>query len=239
MVFDDFDNEGIQATNHVCLRAADDILHGVDEALWLRGLSELHVADPFDLKYDFVNSWGADRLDVSGCILGGDGSGGKFGKQIRTRKCGFGFTAFRLTKDRSFHRVRYALGSVPGTQTVPRSEITVLLHALRHTKGDALIECDNRSVFRTFSKGPSAKPIYNSCLWHVVFCAVKERADLGFGTLNIEWIKSHVKAEVALHQGECPYKWVANATADALANRAAELVQLFEHDLGAIKSRSE
>ncbi len=71
------------------------------------------------------------------------------------------------------------------------------------------------------------------------FYAVKERADLGFGTLNIEWIKSHVKAEVALHQGECPYKWVANATADALANRGAELVQLSESDLGAIKARSE
>ena len=78
--FEDFDNEGIQATNHLCLRAAGDILHGVDEALWLRGLSELHVPDPFDLKYDFFNSRGNDRLDVTGCILGGDGSGGKFGK---------------------------------------------------------------------------------------------------------------------------------------------------------------
>ena len=66
---------------------------------------------------------------------------------------------------------------------MPRSEITALLHALRHTKGDALIECDNRSVFRTFSKGPSAKPIDNSSLWHAVFCAVRERAALGFGTL--------------------------------------------------------
>ena len=88
MVFDDWDNEGIQATNHLCLRATDDILHGVDKAMWLRGLSELQVADPFDLKYDYVNSWGPDRLDVSGCTLGGDGSGGKCGKQIRTRKCG-------------------------------------------------------------------------------------------------------------------------------------------------------
>ena len=126
---------------------------------------------------------------------------------------------FRFTRDGSFHRIGHASWSVLGTQTVPRSEITGLLHALRHTKGDAIIECDNRSVFRTFSKRPSAKPIYNSCLWHAVFCAVRERAALGFGTLNIDWIESHTKADVALHQGVCPYKWVANATADALANR--------------------
>ena len=36
-----------------------------------------------------------------------------------------------------------------------------------------------------------------------------------------------------------PGKWVANATADALANRAAELVQLSQRDLGVLKSRSE
>ena len=58
-----------------------------------------------------------------------------------------------------FERVGVALGSVPGAQTVPRSEITGLLHALRHTKGDAVIQCDNWSVCRTFSKGPSAKHI--------------------------------------------------------------------------------
>ena len=46
VVFDDFDNEGIQATNHLCLRAADDILYGVDEGfvvfqnfMWLTPLT--------------------------------------------------------------------------------------------------------------------------------------------------------------------------------------------------------
>ncbi len=91
---------------------------------------------------------------------------------------------------------------------MPRSEITALLHALRHTKGAALIECDNRSVFGTFSKGPSAKPIYDSCLRHAVFCAVKERAVLGFGTLNIEWIKSHVKAELCTRVNALTSGWL-------------------------------
>ena len=113
------------------------------------------------------------------------------------------------------------------------------MHALRHTKGDAVIQCDNWSVCRTFSKGPSAKPIYNSLLWHEVFVAARERFSLGFGCLTVEWIKSHTRADVAVLQGVCPYKWNANAAADLLANRAAELVQHASEDLGIIKARSE
>ena len=53
------------------------------------------------------------------------------------------------------------------------------------------------------------------------FVAAREPFSLGFGSLIVEWIKSHVKADVAVLQGVCPYKWVANAAADLLANRAA------------------
>ncbi len=42
-----------------------------------------------------------------------------------------------------------------------------------------------------------------------------------------------------MHQGGCPFKCVANATADAFAGRGAELVHVSERDLEAIKARSE
>ena len=84
------------------------------------------------------------------------------------------------------------LDSLLGLSLAPklfREVKSLACYTLLGTKGDATIECDNKSVFKTFSKGPSAKPIYHSGLWHAAFCVVKERADLVFGTLNIEWIK--------------------------------------------------
>ena len=72
-----------------------------------------------------------------------------------------------------------------------------------------------------------------------VFLAARESSSLGCGKITIEWIKSHTKADVAVLQGTCPFKWVANAAADALAIRAAELVQHSSEDLGAIRARSE
>ena len=80
----------------------------------------------------------------------------------------FGLGIVKLRSDGSFELVGSAFGSVPGKQTVPRSEMTGLLHALMHTKGDAIIECDNKAVWRIFSKGPSAQPEYNGLLWHFV-----------------------------------------------------------------------
>ena len=102
------------------------------------------------MEYVYDNSWGAERIDVNGCILGSDGSGGAHSKHIRTRRCGFGIGIIRLSSDGSFEWVGSAFGSVPGKQTVPRSEMTGLLHALMHTKGDAFIECDNKAVWRFF-----------------------------------------------------------------------------------------
>ena len=96
-VADDFSNESIQITSHLALRALEDIRLGIDQAFWLRGLSELRLPDPFNRHYNFSNSWGSDRLDVTGCVLGSDGSGGKQGRQIRTRMCGFGLAIFRIT----------------------------------------------------------------------------------------------------------------------------------------------
>ena len=102
-------------------------------------------------------------------MLGSDGCGGKYSRRIGTRWCGFGIGIIRLRTDGSFELVGSAFGSVPGKQTVPRSEMTGLLHALMHTKGDAIIECDSKAVWRIFSKGPSAQPEYNGLCGFVFF----------------------------------------------------------------------
>ena len=56
VVADDFANDSIQATNHLCHRAAEDIRLGIDHAFRLRGLTELDLPDPFNMHYDYVSS---------------------------------------------------------------------------------------------------------------------------------------------------------------------------------------
>ena len=128
---------------------------------------------------------------------------------------------FSLLADGTVLTVCTASGSVHGKQTVPRSEMTGLLHALLHTKGDAVFQCDNKGVWRTFCKGPRAQPRHNGILWNLIFKAAKNRHDLGYGSIQLEWIKSHLKADVAIAQGQCPGKEFANAIADIYADNAA------------------
>ena len=96
--------------------------------------------------------------------MGHDGSGGKDARQVRTRICGFGVAVVRILADGSLEEVGVASGSVPGKQTVPRSEMTGLLRALLHTKGEATFQYDNEGVFNTFIEGPRAQPRYNGIL---------------------------------------------------------------------------
>ena len=75
-VANDFDNIATQETNPLCLVAAEDLRNHVNQALWLRGLRVLEIPDPLQLDYLYENAW-VSRLDISGCIVGHDGSGGK------------------------------------------------------------------------------------------------------------------------------------------------------------------
>ena len=63
-------------------------------------------------------------------------------------------------------------------------------------------------------------------LLHCISRARQHMINLGYGQLRVEWIKAHLAAEVAVSQGLCPAEWLANAIADSLADKAAELMQL-------------
>ena len=117
--------------------------------------------------------------------------------------------------------------------------MTGLLHALLHTKGEAVFQCDNKGVFNTFLKGPLAQPRYNGILWNLIFRAAKNRYELGHGNIQVEWIKSHLSADVAAVQGLCPGKWLANAISDILADTAAGHFQMSEQQLQLLKTHSE
>ena len=71
------------------------------------------------------------------------------------------------------------------------------------------------------------------------FSARQHRINLGYGQFRIEWIKAHLAAEVAVSQGLCPAKWLANAIADSMADKAAELMQLSSEQHVKIQANTE
>ena len=165
---------------------------------------------------------------MDGCILGGDGSGGKFGRDPRTRRCGFGLVVLKPQSNDSdaFDYLGHVYGAVPGKQTVPRSEATVLWHALKYTSGNAVYMIDALGTMRSLSKGASYEPLSNGLLWQAINQAKQQRLDEGRGWLELVWIESHQTFEQAVNRGWSPVQWTANWYADSLADKATQLYQL-------------
>jgi hypothetical protein len=119
----------------------------------------------------------------------------------------------------------HSFGCVPGVQTVPRSEATSILHALRTTKGNATFVCDNWSVVAAWHKGDSYCPQSNGLLWQAIGTSRKERLAKGYGFLEVVWIKSHLSYEQAINRGYDHFWWIANSFAGRLAEQAAKECQ--------------
>ena len=207
------------------------------KAKWYRGLvpAEDPDRDELSLEYDSVSTYGTEqRIDVHSCILGGDGSGGSHSSNPRLRRCGFGLVIIKPKVDQfSFDYLGHAFGSTPGRQTVPRAEALAILHALRTTKGNALMVCDNWGVVSTYNKGPGHSKS-NGLLWNAIEAARGERLRSGYGYLELVWISSHLSYESAMNQGFGHYWFIANSYADGLADRAArhyEVTPKFQDNL--------
>ena len=138
--------------------------------------------------YQFTNSWGSDRVDVDGCLVGSDGTGGVHAHDPRIRRCCFGAAVIRVVAH-SFDLVGIAYGTVCGKQTVPRSEMQGLLHMLIFIRGNAVIIIDNKGVVNTFWKGKRARPKFNCILWAARFKEAKIRSELEYGYLNLSGLE--------------------------------------------------
>ena len=128
--------------------------------MWLRGLIQLRLDDPLTLAYQFTSTYHG-RLPVEGCLIGGDGSGGKNSRGAWTRKCGFGIAIIKPisnSEDDDYQYLGHAFGEVPGKQTVPRSEATAVLHVLRTTSGNATYVRDSWGTCLNYQNGSSYSP---------------------------------------------------------------------------------
>ena len=80
-----------------------------------------------------------------------------------------------------FGYVGHVHGQVPGTHTVPRSKATAILHALRHTSGNAAYVVDSWWSLRSFKKCAMFSPLADGLLWQAIHIARKERLSAGAG----------------------------------------------------------
>ena len=222
----DLEDEVLAKHEPLVRQAQLDLDAGVRQALWLRGLCCVEVPDPFEDSYLDIQSYEAN-VDIEGCIVGGDGSTGHGdgGKDCRTRRCGFGLYVLRPSAG-IFTIVGYAMGSVPGSQTVPRSEMAAILHTLRTTSGNAVYVCDNQKVASCYNKGTSYEPRANGLFWHATKKANLDRISSGRGSLEVIWIKAHKTIEHAISNKTDILHFVSNHLADIAAKRAANQCQL-------------
>ena len=187
-------------------------------SLWLRGVPNWPWRHhPLSLDFDVLKSSYTDddiRMDVTGCIIAGDGSGGPHSKDPRARVCSFGLVCIKpYGKRGGFSMQWYANGSVPGNQTVPRADATAILHALRTTKGDAPFLCDSERVALTYAKGASGTA--NGLLWQAIWEARQRRLQLGYGSIEVTLLPSHTNWEDIEKAGIIPIHWAANHLAAA------------------------
>ena len=221
--------EGIKGSRHLVEVARVEIED--QPSKWLRGLIPLNVPDPLDHEYSFTAT--STIIDVTGKLIGGDGSGGAHSKDFRTRRCGFGLViiepdacSLNGTSEQAIETIGQASGTVPGKQTVPRAEATAILHALRTTRGHATFVCDNLGVVRRYKHIDSKHCKGNGILWNQIALARQKRSSLGFGVLKVVWIPSHISFGAAISQGYEPSHWLVNQLADTLAGKAAAAAQL-------------
>ncbi len=200
---------------------------------WLRGLPPLHwtytyCMRPVRTQASFTGCSPAEPIELPvGAVVGTDGSGGPFGSEPRLRRCGWGFSVVLPGP------VLLAGGAGPldyWKQTVPLSELVAATAALLCTVGDVEFVIDNADVVAGIRAGPYHKHKTNRHAWRVFWHTAGDRR------LTAHKVKSHLTEEEATEAGVEPLLWYANASADRLAEQAAQAAQPSQEDAAAVQA---
>ena len=206
-------------------RGADDY-----QCLWLRGILPrklVLVHKPFpplpclsSVGVHPVGGWSGGRYYT-------DGSGWHFGAFSVLRRCGFSVAVVECEG----LQARFVWGCfspLPGSrQSVPRSELHAIPTVLRNVAGgDVEIVTDSKTCADSFSTGKDhCSQSVNADLWCEAWRHVES-----LGSVIIRWVKAHAGRQ-HLAVGLLTFKDLCgNYCADALANRAAEVAQVFPED---------
>ena len=208
------------------------------ECLWLRGLlpaSLVRVNTPFveSMELHYVGDAPVGRWPPGQFFT--DSSGGPFSSLPVIRRCGVGIAVLRPTNNDTSNGPLFSLqwgvfAPLEGvTQTVPRGELyAIMVVILRLDTGLSIVKTDSLVNVQTFDKGKTACLNAANCdLWKRIWDVL----DDGQVKVELEWIKGHAEnPEIFDRYNVQVEDLYGNLFADKLANRAAELYQVFAHD---------
>ncbi len=163
---DDWRNEATSEGTH-----SDAIFwcRGLPPVKWYRNLIPDAAAE--------VDETTLGEHDIAGGEIYSDGSGGRDTKDVRLRRCGYGY-ALILDSGGSHELVAGAYGPLPGeVQTVPRAELMAVVSLLRRCRRafrNIRVHVDCKYVVRGWTGGKDNKPRSNRDLWDDLWAIVAQ-----------------------------------------------------------------
>jgi hypothetical protein len=210
---------------------ADEARAGADTfpAFWLRGIppcswtwEKMEEAAP-EAK---IWTWGDFEHDgimplPIGALAGSDGSGGKHGRDPRTRRAGWGL----IIVNKHMFPIGFAMGGTQGGQSVARAELWAAVTFVERTNGPATIFIDASYVVKGWGAGSGKTHAHHHDLWHRLWARLEHRD----GEIKVVKIKAHQGEQTAAKVGADLRPTILNEWADQLAGEAAA-----RHEIGSI-----
>ena len=191
---------------------------------------------------DILEFFGSEQTE--GCWPAGeyftDASGGPNSQTEQLRRCGVGIAKLRdncsselvLHTSDLFTLLSFGVfAPLPGhTQTTPRGELYAILLVVRNvSEGELMIKSDSKISVDLFRAGKArCLEAANSDLWAELWQLLDEKPL----SLALHWVKGHGDVpETYDRYALNPLDVVGNVLADQLADHAATLYKVWEHDV--------
>ena len=210
------------------------------QCLWLRGLlpSSIVPNNTPCVEQDELHFVGDRPTGMwPGGLYFSDCSGGQHSAIPLLRRCGVGVCQLHeeicLEGENPQQPMRFGLfAPLPGTvHTVVRGELYAILLVVRLVCIEAVVTVasDSKVNVDLFDKGkPACLQTNNADLWEELFNLVEGKSL----SLCLRWVKGHCTTDELINRYNMNfYDIVGNLTADALANRAAQLYQCVPQDI--------
>ena len=227
-------------------RANVELDNGRNSSLWLRGLTPSSWTEVPPPPEQVEVEWAIKDVDATcsfeGTIFaGGDGSGGRHGKDSRLRRAGWGAVILRaqrgIAPSALAEATFAAIGSAPVAgphQSVNLAELLAFRHVLECTQHLSslrlLYVLDSKYVSRGMAKlwrGRWPRTCVHE--WKKVRDLIQGRE------VVLERISSHETAQSALELGASPVAFFLNSVADVVAGQAAARAQLSDASLASVE----
>jgi len=165
-------------------------------------------------------------VDATGVEFYLDESGGKWARDPRLRRCGWGLAAIHISHEHGQLLPTCSFmggfaGNQPGPyQTPNRACLEAMVFILQSTTGALTVKPDAAYLVNGFAKGRHLNPQGpNADLWHSIGCLVTSRGQ----PVSVIKVDAHLTLEQCIQASSDMIDYFGNAMADALAGMGAEI----------------